>query len=59
MKGGELLLGSDKILPKTTRFVIFAAWIPHNVEDFTVNRTSMMVNPWAKVITSKTYENNI
>tara|TARA_Y100000816_G_C25839707_1_gene438888 strand:+ start:55 stop:558 length:504 start_codon:yes stop_codon:yes gene_type:complete len=59
MKGGELLLGSDKILPKTNRLVIFAAGIPHNVEDFTGNRTSMMVNPWAKVITSKTYENNI
>ena len=59
MKGGELLLGSDKILPKTNRLVIFAAGIPHNVEDFTGNRISMMVNPWAKVIKSKTYENNI
>ena len=59
MKGGELLLGSDKILPKTNRLVIFGAGIPHNVEDFTGNRISMMVNPWAKLITSKTYEHNI
>ena len=59
MKGGELLLGSDKILPKTNRLVIFAPGIPHNVEDFTGERISMMVNPWNRVMTSKTYEDNI
>ena len=59
MRGGELLLGSDKILPKTNRLVIFAPGIPHNVESFTGDRISMMVNPWNRVMTSKTYEDNI
>ena len=59
MKGGELLLGDDKILPKTNRMVIFAPGIPHNVEDFTGERISMMVNPWNRIFVSKTYENNI
>ena len=59
MRGGELLLGSDKILPKTNRLVIFAPGIPHNVESFTGDRISMIVNPWNRVMTSKTYENNI
>jgi len=55
MKGGELLLGSDKILPKTNRLVIFAAGIPHNVEDFTGNRISMMVNAWDRYVERKEY----
>ena len=59
MRGGELLLGSDKILPKTNRLVIFAPGILHNVESFTGDRISMMVNPWNRVMTSKTYEDNI
>ena len=59
MRGGELLLDGDKILPKTNRLVIFAPGIPHNVEDFTGERISMMVNPWNRVMTSKTYEDNI
>ena len=59
MKGGELLLGDDKILPKTNRMVIFAPGIPHNVEDFTGERISMMVNPWNRIFVSKTYEDNI
>ena len=59
MRGGELLLGSDKILPKTNRLVIFAPGIPHNVESFIGDRISMMVNPWNRVMTSKTYEDNI
>ena len=59
MRGGELLLGDDKILPKTNRMVIFAPGIPHNVEDFTGERISMMVNPWNRIFVSKTYENNI
>ena len=59
MRGGELLLGSDKILPKTNRLVIFAPGIPHNVESFTGDRISMIVNPWNRVMTSKTYEDNI
>ena len=58
LKGGELLLGNDKILPKTNRMVIFASGISHNVENFTGDRISMMVNPWAKLITSKVYESN-
>ena len=58
LKGGELLLGNDKILPKTNRMVIFASGISHNVENFTGDRISMMVNPWAKSITSKVYESN-
>ena len=59
MKGGELLLGDDKILPKTNRMVIFAPGIPHNVEDFIGERISMMVNPWHRIFISKTYEDNI
>jgi hypothetical protein len=59
MKGGELLLDGDKILPKTNRLVIFAPGIPHNVEDFTGERISMMVNPWNRIFVSKTYESNI
>lgn len=59
MKGGELLLGDDKILPKTNRMVIFAPGIPHNVEDFTGERISMMVNPWNRIFVSKTYEDII
>lgn len=58
MKGGELLLGNDKILPKTNRMVIFAPGIPHNVEDFTGDRISMMVNPWNRIFVSKTYESD-
>ena len=58
MKGGELLLGNDKILPRTNRMVIFASGISHNVENFTGDRISMMVNPWAKSITYKVYESN-
>ena len=58
MKGGELLLGNDKILPKTNRMVIFDSGISQNVENFTGDRISMMVNPWAKSITSKVYESN-
>ena len=59
MEGGELLLDGDKILPKTNRLVIFAPGIPHNVEDFTGERISMMVNPWNRIFVSKTYESNI
>ena len=59
MKGGELLLGDDKILPKTNRMVIFAPGIPHNVEDFTGERISMMVNPWNRIFVSKIYEDII
>ena len=59
MKGGELLLGDDKVSPKTNRMVIFAPGIPHNVEDFTGERISMMVNPWNRIFVSKTYEDNI
>ena len=59
MKGGELLLGDDKVSPKTNRMVIFAPGILHNVEEFTGERISMMVNPWSRIFVSKTYENNI
>ena len=59
MEGGELLLGDDKILPKTNRLVKFAPGIPHNVEDFTGERISMMVNPWNRIFVSKIYEDII
>ena len=59
MKGGELLLGDDKILPKTNRMVIFAPGVPHNVKDFTGERISMMVNPWNRIFVSKIYEDII
>ena len=58
MEGGELLLGDDKILPKTNRLVIFAPGIRHNVEDFTGDRISMMINPWNRIFVSKTYESD-
>ena len=52
MKGGELLLESDVITPKTNRMVIFASGILHNVESFTGNRISMMVNAWDSYVSN-------
>ena len=52
MKGGELLLESDVITPKTNRMVIFASGMLHNVESFTGNRISMMVNAWDSYVSN-------
>ena len=52
MKGGQLLLESDVITPKTNRMVVFPSGVLHNVESFTGNRISMMVNAWDRHIIS-------
>ena len=51
MTGGELLLGTDTILPKSNRMVIFASGISHNVNEFTGERICLLVNPWDKIVT--------
>ena len=51
MTGGELLLDTDTILPKTNRMVIFAPGISHNVNEFTGDRICLLVNPWDKIVT--------
>ena len=51
MTGGELLLDTDTILPKSNRMVIFAPGISHNVNEFTGDRICLLVNPWDKIVT--------
>ena len=48
LKGGQLLLEDDIIMPRTNRMIIFASGMSHNVENFTGERTSMIINPWSK-----------
>lgn len=44
--GGLLHLEDCIILPKTNRMVIFPPGTVHYVEEFTGERTSILVNPW-------------
>ena len=59
LKGGELLLMDDMVTPKTNRMVMLASGVPHNVNEFTGERVSMMVNPWSRKFISQTYDDNI
>ncbi len=46
LKGGRLLLEGDMITPKSNRLVIFASGVYHNVENFSGERLTMVINPW-------------
>ena len=59
LKGGELLLMDDMVTPKTNRMVMLASGVPHNVNEFTGERVSMMVNPWSRKFISQPYDDNI
>ena len=44
--GGRLLTGSEQIVPKTNRMVLFSPGILHTVEPYEGNRMSVAINPW-------------
>jgi hypothetical protein len=44
--GGRLLTGSEQIVPKTNRLIIFSSGIYHSVEPFSGERLSLAINPW-------------
>ena len=52
LKGGDLVSpDSWRVTPKPNRVVMFGPNVPHMVEDFTGQRISIMVNPWAEEVT--------
>lgn len=48
LTGGQLLLENDIIMPRANRMVIFSSGMIHNVQEFTGERTAMIINPWNK-----------
>jgi hypothetical protein len=46
LSGGTLCLKDCNIVPKTNRLIIFSPGIWHNVEEFTGERVSIIINPW-------------
>lgn len=46
LTGGRLLTGSEQIVPKTNRMVLFSPGILHTVEPYQGNRMSVAINPW-------------
>lgn len=46
LTGGRLLTGTEQIVPKRNRLIIFSPGILHSVEPYTGERMSVAINPW-------------
>ena len=60
MKGGVLELEDETIIPLRNRLVVFGPGLWHNVKEFSGERTSLVINPWAeKICQTKCYDPNV
>ena len=56
LKGGQLKLEDDIIMPKSNRLVIFDPGIYHSVEKFKGTRRTYLINPWNRKPETFKYE---
>ena len=60
MRGGVLELEDETITPLRNRLVVFGPGLWHNVKEFSGERTSLVINPWAeRICQTKCYDPNV